>query len=174
MAHWLLQARVPDPKLLPVLADTKFQFPNSTELRSASITCRVDHTAYAQVIKAILLEVAPPFICSESSEVDLLIRSRQICNRLYGDVRLLSTKMAMVGPAHTSERETDAEPALESSAGPADRPSVTFSPVESSNLSLQLLNRGTSSSAQKQTVGEAEAVSTAEVHLASETISRAF
>ncbi|CAK9112697.1 Uncharacterized protein SCF082_LOCUS52243 [Durusdinium trenchii] len=174
IAHWLLQSRVPDPKLLPVMADTKFQFPNSTELRSASITCRVDHTAYAQVIKAILLEVAPPFICSESSEVDLLIRSRQICNRLYGDVRLLSTKMVMVGPAHTSERETDAEPVLESSAGPADRPSVTFSPVESSNLSLQLLNRGTSSSAQKQTVGEADAVSTAEVHLASETISQAF
>ena len=50
IAWWLLQARmVPDCQLLPVLADELFQLPR-----------RVDDVAYAQIIKAVFVEVALP------------------------------------------------------------------------------------------------------------------
>ena len=114
---------VPACKLLPVVADEFFQVPrrHGGSLDGFAAVGGVDDFAYSQVIRAVFLEVALPFIPSQSSEVDLSIRSRQIAERLYGDLKPLSTKLLIVAGAIEPEKA----------------PSGT----ESSNASLHLLNR---------------------------------
>lgn len=120
VARWLLQARmVPDCQLLPVLADELFQLPR-----------RVDDAAYAQIIKAVFVEVALPFIPSQSSEVDLAIRARQVALRLYGELKRLRTKMLIVGKTCEVSEEV-----LEQPPGPPEG-----SDSEASNVSLQILS----------------------------------
>ena len=63
----------------------------------------VDRNAYSQIIKATFLELAIPFICSQSSEKDLGIRSRQVAARLYGQLKRLNTKLLMVGANDSTE-----------------------------------------------------------------------
>ena len=110
---------VPDCQLLPVLADELFQLPR-----------RVDDAAYAQIIKAVFVEVALPFIPSQSSEVDLAIRARQVALRLYGELKRLRTKMLIVGKTCEVSEEV-----LEQPPGPPEG-----SDSEASNVSLQILS----------------------------------
>lgn len=129
IARWLLQARVvPSCQLLPVLADERFQLPrrHGGSLQE-NVVCPagIDEGAYLQVIKAVFLEVALPFIPAQSSEVDLCIRSRQVASRLYGDLKPLSTKLLIVGGAPEPE---------------ATQPEA-ISGTDSSNASLHLLTR---------------------------------
>ena len=128
IARWLLQARVvPSCQLLPVLGDEGFLLPRRHGgVQQNGLVCPagIDEGAYAQVIKAVFLEVALPFIPAQSSEVDLGIRSRQVASRLYGELKPLSTKLLIVGGAPGPE-------AMQSEASDAD----------SSNASLHLLTR---------------------------------
>ena len=122
MARWLLQVRaVPGCQLLPVVADELFQVPRRHG-DSVEFCDGVDDFVYSQVIRAVFLEVALPFIPSQCSEVDLSIRSRQLASRLYGDLRPLSAKLMMVAGGVVEQQKT---------------PSVT----DSSNVSLHLLTR---------------------------------
>ena len=128
MARWVLQARVvPDCQLLPVVADDRFNLPrrHGGSVSPGTHVPGIDDTVYMQVIKAIFVEVAMPFIPSQSSEVDLGIRSRQVALRLYGELKPLSTKLLMV--AKMPDEDANDE---------ADR----FS-FDSSNASLRLLNQ---------------------------------
>ena len=94
---------VPTCQLLPVLGDENFQVGKINEhLSPLSELPDVDRNAYSQVIKATFLELAVPFICSQSSEDDLGIRSRQVAARLYGQLKKLNTKLLMVGTNVTS------------------------------------------------------------------------
>jgi len=105
IARWMLQVRtVPACHLLPVIADENFQVPKINEqLSPLSELPGVDRNAYSQIIKATFLELAIPFICSQSSEKDLGIRSRQVAARLYGQLKRLNTKLLMVGANDSTE-----------------------------------------------------------------------
>ena len=151
IARWMLQARmVPTCQLLPVLGDESFQVGKINEhLSPLSDLPDVDHNAYSQVIKATFLELAVPFICSQSSEDDLGIRSRQVVARLYGQLKRLNTKLLMVGTDVTSIEVH--VPDLEH-----DQTSM-----ESSNASIRMLNA-------------AHRTNSIEDIMKSETISRAF
>ena len=95
---------VPACHLLPVIADEIFQVPKINEqLSPLSELPGVDRNAYSQIIKATFLELAIPFICSQSSEKDLGIRSRQVAARLYGQLKRLNTKLLMVGANDSTE-----------------------------------------------------------------------
>lgn len=126
IARWLLQARVvPNCQLLPVLGDERFQLLRRHGVQQSELVypAGIDEGAYSQVIKAVFLEVALPFIPAQSSEVDLGIRSGQVASRIYGDLKPLSTKLLIVGGAPGPE-------AIQSMSDPG-----------SSNASLHLLTR---------------------------------
>ena len=127
IARWLLQARVvQNCQLLPVLGDERFQLPRRHGVQQSELVypAGIDEGAYSQVIKAVFLEVALPFIPAQSSEVDLGIRSGQVASRIYGDLKPLSTKLLIVGGAPGPE-------AIQSA----------ISDPGSSNVSLHLLTR---------------------------------
>ena len=98
IARWMLQARmVPTCQLLPVIGDENFQIAKVyQELSSPLSDLPVDRHAYSIVIKATFLELAIPFICSQASEHDLAIRSRQVVARLFGNLKRLNTKLLIV------------------------------------------------------------------------------
>ena len=146
----MLQARmVPTCQLLPVLGDESFQVGKINEhLSPLSELTDVDRTAYSQVIKATFLELAVPFVCSQSSEDDLGIRSRQVAARLYGQLKRLNTKLLMVGTNVSIEVHV---PDLENDQ----------TGTESSNASINMLSA-------------AHGTNRIEDIMESETISRAF
>ena len=144
IARWLLQARVvPECQLLPVLADEAFHVPrrHGEGLSHPARVENIDDVAYAQIIKAVFLEVALPFIPSQSSEVDLAIRARQVALRLYGDLKRLRTKMLIVGNTPESEVPEVSEPPGAPNEGPLESP-PEGSDAEASNVSFQMLNSG--------------------------------
>eukprot|EP00438_Fugacium_kawagutii_P021219 Skav201616 [mRNA] locus=scaffold152:1234360:1241265:+ [translate_table: standard] len=150
---WLMQARVMQHcQILPVITDEKFHVPrrHGGSVSPGDGAHGVDETSYIHVIKAIFVEVALPFVPSQSSEVDLGIRSRQLIRRLYGDLKPLSTKLLLVGGA---PEVPEAEPQTDDSI------------ADSSNASLHRLNLQVQDGCRHRDI---------EAELASETVSTAF
>ena len=88
---------VPTCQLLPVIGDENFQIAKVYQALSSPLSdLPVDRHAYSIVIKATFLELAIPFICSQASEDDLAIRSRQVVARLFGNLKRLNTKLLIV------------------------------------------------------------------------------
>ena len=136
VARWMLQARtLPTCQLLPVIADENFQVAKVYQELSSPLADLpdVDRHVYSQVIKATFLELAIPFICSQSSEDDLGIRSRQVAVRLSGNLRRLNAKLQIVGANDSTIEVQVSEP----------EPSELHQPgtPQSSNASLSMLSR---------------------------------
>ena len=88
---------VPTCQLLPVIGDENFQIAKVYQQLSSPLSdLPIDRHAYSIVIKATFLELAIPFICSQASEDDLAIRSRQVVARLFGNLKRLNTKLLIV------------------------------------------------------------------------------
>ena len=168
IARWMLQARtLPTCQLLPVIADENFQVSKVYQELSSPLSDLpdVDRHVYSQVIKATFLELAIPFICSQSSEDDLGIRSRQVAVRLSGNLRRLNAKLQIVG-ANDSTIEVQVSQVSEPPE-PAELHHDTQLTPQSSNASLSMLSRALP-------VTERSEENRFQDILESETISRAF
>ena len=82
-----------------MVADDTFQIPKQ-------VRGEADQLVYRQVLVAIFLEVARPFIPSHSSDIDLGIRCREVASRLHADLQPLRAKMMLVKMPSDSDTES--------------------------------------------------------------------
>ncbi len=150
---------LPTCQLLPVIADENFQVAKVYQELSSPLSDLpdVDRHVYSQVIKATFLELAIPFICSQSSEDDLGIRSRQVAVRLSGNLSRLNAKLQIVGANDSTIDVQVSEPELRE---------LLHGTPQSSNASLSMFSRAHITERSEEDIFQET--------LEPETISRAF